>query len=215
MQSRGWFGRGPKRDRPLGAARPVVEGLEGRQLLAQTVVLDQVSHVLTITGTSLNDSVRVDYGTTPTVSTGPVLAVRNTSVVQVVMKNSLGGETDASLKTADIAAIKYVGLGGDDLFVNSTTLPATWSTTTTGTVSTSLLTGSPNSADTSQLDKLGVFTVGATGQVTIDYLFDGAGYRGQVTCSACRAWTRPPRVPRPSTPRPLAAPFRTPPWGMS
>jgi len=116
----------------------------------------------------------------PTTTVGGSTATVDSTNIQVTLQSSFGSTVTAQFPTAQIKSIRYNGNGGDDLFMNSTKLASTYTTNATGTVSTSLQNGAPTDIQPGQADQLGVFTVGSTGQVSIDYLFDGAAYRGQV-----------------------------------
>jgi hypothetical protein len=155
-------------------ARLVMEGLETRDLMAAGPVYDAASHTINIYGTQANDSVSVDYGTTNTSGT----ATKDSS--KIVVSFTSEGTTNATTFTASgVQHIVFYGKNGNDFFVDNTTVPFSIAATT-GTVSSSLAPGSPNNSTPNNTSETGVFKVGTTGQVSIDYMYDGAGYRGQL-----------------------------------
>ena len=155
--------------------------MEARQLLAMTAVLNPVSHVLTITGSSSNDNASVSYGDIATVTSGTAwTATPDTSTLRVSIKTDFGYEVDAQFSASAVKSIVYNGNGGTDYFTNATTIASSTTTTATGTVGGSLLVGDVKATDPALLGNVGTYVVGSTGQVSVDYLYDGAGYRGQL-----------------------------------
>ncbi|MFO0956062.1 MAG: SdrD B-like domain-containing protein [Isosphaeraceae bacterium] len=163
-----------KRRRPAG-----VEVLEGRQLLA-TIGLDAASGVLSIVGTPGADLARVEYGLTTTSTGQGVQGTTDTSVIEVTLESDQGLVLQRSFAASAVKSVWFDGQGGVDLLSNLTTTTSTWKTGNVGTVNTSLLVGSPGYRDASSVGQVGVFRVGPTGQVGLDYLYRGAGYAGQL-----------------------------------
>ncbi len=154
------------------------EMLEGRQLMATGPVYDPGTKQLLIYGSNGNDSVNVGYGTKVD-SKG--LTVTDSSQIKVTMQVPDGSYLEGQFAAADILLARYVGKGGNDLIQNRTNLVITVADQPNGgTVSTSLLYGSTNNNLNNQSSQIGVFTVGSTGEVNIDYIFRGAGYNGSL-----------------------------------
>lgn len=154
--------------------KPGSEMLEGRQLMATGPVYDPGTKQLLIYGTNGNDSVNFGYGTRIG-SDGQT--VTDSSKIKVSMQIPDGSYIEGQFAAADILLSRYVGKGGDDLIQNRTSLIITVADQPNGgTVSTSLLYGSTNNNLNNQSGQLGVFAVGRTGEVNVDYIFRGAGY---------------------------------------
>ena len=162
--------RSPRQPRQCRAALELQQ-LEPRQMMTVGVFLDAASKTLTIDGSGGNDVAHVEYA--PVVSGNP-------TTVNVRLQFASGSETDASFPLSSVTSLVFSGQGGDDLVLNATTLPLTSSTNRTGTVSTSLTPGDSGANSSSQTSNVGVYTVGSTGQVNIDYLYDGASYHSQL-----------------------------------
>ena len=140
--------------------------------------LNATTHVLNVTGSPTNDVVRINYGTR--IPSGSTTPVQDLTTITAQIQTDLGYEVDASYRAASVRSIRFNGNGGNDLIDDFTAISASSTTKPGSTISTSLQAGSPGANAPAQTAGLGVFTVGSTGQVGIDYLYDGAGYRGQV-----------------------------------
>ena len=158
-----------------------VDGLEEKKLMAMTAVLNPTTHILTITGSTGNDNVSVWNPLIPTVSkTGPAQATPDQSTICVKILNDTGYEVDASFKSSNVTSIVYDGKSGNDVFNNKTSVTSKTTIASGGLVNTSTLIGSTAMLDPTVLTNQGKFLVGPTGQVSVDYLYDGAGNRGQL-----------------------------------
>ncbi|MBI1324676.1 DUF4114 domain-containing protein [bacterium] len=170
--------KGSKTRRGVRQVKLGSEMLEGRQLMATGPVFDPGTKQLLIYGTSGNDSVSVGYGS-KTDSAG--MTVTDSSQIKVSMQIPDGSYIEGQFAAADILLARYVGKGGDDLIQNRTNLVITVADQPNGgTISTSLLYGSTNNSLNNQSSQIGVFTVGRTGEVSVDYIFRGAGYNGSL-----------------------------------
>ena len=105
--------------------------------------------------------------------------VEGTEVV-VQVSDASGHRMIRSFPSSDVGLIKFDSRGGQDLFNNRTSIKSVTWTANSGIINTSMLTGSPGNTNPEQDGSIGVFTVGSTGKVTAEYLFKGAGYRGQL-----------------------------------
>lgn len=160
---------------------PRLEDLESRNLLAASITLDAQSQILSVVGTGGNDLVRVTYGETSTTVAGVTATLTDQSTIVVRVQSDQGGPSlQKSFPSASVKSIQFDGQGGSDFLSNMTTKVASWTTGSGGVVSTSLMVGSPGYRAPSASNDVGVFKVGPTGQVGIDYLFRGAGYSGQL-----------------------------------
>ena len=138
-------------------------------------VLDPTSHILSIYGTGANDVVSVDYAT-KLVGTQ---ATTDSANITVSLSTSDGYSGTQNFTAASVRQIVFYGKTGNDLFNDNTTIPSSIAKSS-GTVSSSLVTGSPGNNLPVQTGQVGVYTVGSTGSVGVDYVYDGAGYRGQL-----------------------------------
>ena len=163
-------------------SRPGLESLERREVLStNTFILDPVSHALTIWGSSGNDSAKVAYAVKPvTSSSGQVGPVTDTTTINITLNTDAGYQLNKSFATSDVTSIRYEGHTGTDIFTNATTIASTTHSDTGGTVNSTTLLGTPDSTDPGLSGQVGQFVVGSSGLVSIDYLYDGAGYRGQL-----------------------------------
>ncbi len=165
---------------PLGPGRrrrrPAVEAMERREMMTTGISLNPSTGLLTLFGTTTNDVAKVTYATK--VVGGQ--AVNDPTQLSVSFADDGGYADQQTIPVASVSSILFVGKGGNDVFTNGTTITSSYNTTSTGVVSTTLLTGAPGSQDAQANAQVGQFTVGSTGNVTIDYLYDGAGYRGQL-----------------------------------
>ncbi len=152
--------------------------LEGRELMTVGPVYDPGTKQLMIYGCNGNDNVEVSFGTR--VDSGGQTVTDNT-VIRVRLQIPDGSYSQGDFPAADILLARYVGRGGSDLIQNRTNLVITVADQPNGgTVSTSLLYGSTNNNLINQASQIGVFTVGRTGEVNVDYIFRGAGYNGSL-----------------------------------
>lgn len=157
-----------------------LEFLEERQLLASTIVLNPTTHVLTITGSSLNNIAEVNYGVAASTTTsGAIMQATDRTQLSVTLTNSLGGVVRGTFPTASVNSIVYADIGGRDVFQNNTSVASSYSTSKGGTVVNKTNTVVPNATNAAIASQNGVFTVGSSGQVTVDYLYDGGGYTGE------------------------------------
>jgi len=152
--------------------------LENRDAPATGIWLEATSNVLYIEGSNTNDVARVRYDTKVDPITGK--AVEDRSTLLATLQTDFGWQTEARYPAASVNYIQYHGRRGNDLFTNQTAILSTTTCWTGGTVNSSLLLGSPGNNATGQEGKVGVFTVGSTGQVDVDYLYRGAGYNGEL-----------------------------------
>lgn len=156
-----------------------VEMLETLEVPAG-IFLDTATHTLTITGDPGADHGITRWATVAQTVNGAVIQTPDTQNIEAVIQTSTGYQMSRLITASDVANIVYVGRGGNDVFTNTTTKPFTQGTTATGTVSSSVLPGSPGNLNNDDLNRVGVFVVGSTGTVEVDFLFCGAGYRGQL-----------------------------------
>jgi hypothetical protein len=169
----------PADARSAGSLRGV-ESLERRQVMTASVGID-AQGVLSIVGTSGNDMVEVGYVEAARVVDGVLQTSTDTSSIAVRLQSDTGATLIAkTFPAASVASVKYAGVGGNDLLANITTKTTAWSTATGGSVSTSLMVGSPGYRVAGAANEVGVFRVGPTGQVGVDFLYRGAGYAGQL-----------------------------------
>ncbi len=172
--------RNANRRRSSRALLPL-ESLEPRQLLASSITLSSQTGVLAIVGTPGNDLAHVDYGETTTTIGGVTSTVPDLSRILVRLQSDTpGSDLQAAYSAAAVKSVKFDAQGGTDLLSNKTTKVSSWTTTTGGLVNTSLMVGSPGYSAPEGIGEVGVFNVGPTGQVGVDYLFRGAGYNGQL-----------------------------------
>lgn len=158
-----------------------VESLETRQLMTLSADLDLLTGQIRIQGTSQADIAKVEYGQKIETSQGVSRTVEDTSTIRVRVQGIEAGQAiEKTFKASSVKSVKFDGQGGTDFFANETTVASSWATTKDGVVNTSLQVGSPGYNDASAADRIGVFTVGASGEVSVDYLFRGAGYTGQL-----------------------------------
>ena len=155
--------------------RPSTQSLETRDLMAVGAALDWTTGVLSIEGTTLADVARVDYATKSVQG----LSSPDRTVVHVTLGIENGYTIRQDFPASSVKRVVFSGKAGNDLFATSTTIP-TSTALTKGTVSTSLDAGNTGNATPSQLGEVGVFTVGSTDKVGVDYLYGGAAYRGQL-----------------------------------
>gem|GEM_PF-2226820 len=154
------------------------EMLEGRQLMTVGPFYDPGTKQLIIYGTNGNDNIEVSSGTRVD---GSGVSVTDSTDIRVRLQIPDGTYAQGDFPAADILLSRYVGRGGNDLIQNRTNLVITVANQPNGgTVSTSLLYGSTNNNLNNQSSQLGVFTVGRTGEVNVDYIFRGAGYNGSL-----------------------------------
>lgn len=139
--------------------------MEPRQLFAIGIEYDAPSKALKLIGTTGDDMAEVN--------------VRAGAVVAEV-SDAAGRRVSKTFAPADVALIKFDGQGGQDLFTNRTTIKSVTWTEKSGIINTNMLTGTPGNTNPEQDQTIGVFTVGSTGKVQVDYLYKGAGYRGQL-----------------------------------
>jgi hypothetical protein len=157
-----------------------LESLERRQVMTASVGID-AKGVLSIVGTSGNDMVEVGYVEAANVVDGVLQTSTDTASIAVRIQSDTGAELiSKTFPAASVASVKYAGDGGNDYLANITTKTTAWSTTTGGSVSTSLMVGSPGYRVAGAANEVGVFRVGPTGQVGVDFLYRGAGYAGQL-----------------------------------
>ncbi|MFO0875797.1 MAG: DUF4114 domain-containing protein [Gemmataceae bacterium] len=153
-----------------------LESLEAREVPATGITLDNATGILTIEGSTTNDLAQVDYALVQ----GTNGAVADTSKLVATIQTDFGYQTQLQFTSSQVKLIQFLGKTGSDLFDNNTALPSTTTSWTGGAINTSLLLGSPGNTSTTQDGEVGVFTVGATGKVEVDYLYKGAGYRGEL-----------------------------------
>jgi hypothetical protein len=154
------------KNRPFG--RMSVESLESRDVMSYGVNLNAVTGLVTVGGTSAADMFRID-------------PVPGSSAQVSISFSSVAGDQQVKLLPADtVKAVRIEGNGGDDYLVNLTSIPTTTVTKNGGTVNSSLMAGSPKNAAAGQTGNVGVFTAGTTGVVSVDYLYRGAGYSGEL-----------------------------------
>ncbi|MFO0937617.1 MAG: DUF4114 domain-containing protein [Gemmataceae bacterium] len=156
-----------------------IESLEMREVPAG-ISLDATTHLLTITGDAGNDMGVVRPASVVSTVNGASVSTTDPTRLDVIVQTSTGYQQQLQFSTSSVSKILFNGKGGADVFVNATTIPATTQTTATGTVSTSVLPGSPGNLNTNDVNNVGVFVAGSTGQVQVDYLYCGAGYKGQM-----------------------------------
>lgn len=161
------------------AARLNAQRLEAREVPAG-IVLNTTTHLLTLTGDGANDYAQVRYGSTDQVVNGAETSVEDQTVIEATVATAGGYTTTKRFAAAGVTTIAFNGKGGQDVFLNSTNRPSTTTTSAGGTVSGSVLQGSPTNNNAADQANLGVFVVGASGAVSADYLYCGAGYRAQL-----------------------------------
>ncbi|MDG3005863.1 DUF4114 domain-containing protein [Paludisphaera mucosa] len=148
--------------------------------MTASINLDAKSAVLSIIGSAGADLARVEFGTKTISVQGVVQSVSDPTTINVTLQTDQAVSLRKSFAASSVKSVKFDGQGGVDLLSNLTTAASTWSTTNGGVVNTSLLVGSPGYKNTASVSQVGVFQVGATGQVGVDYLYRGAGYAGQL-----------------------------------
>ncbi len=161
------------------ALRRSLELLEARTVPSAMAVLDPDENVLYITGTAAADKVQLDYGLAVQQVDDLVMSIQDYNTIRVRIQTEASTGQEFTFPADAIDSVIFSGEGGIDLLLNRTSKPSSWSTTDEGIVNTSLLIGSPGYSNPTT-DRTGVFTVGPTGQVSVDYLFRGAGYSGQL-----------------------------------
>lgn len=139
-----------------------LEGLEAREVPATGIFLSDTG-ILRMEGTTGQDLFQVSANNQGA----------GKSVVTANLKADNGQVFTQSFDASKIKSIEVVGKGGQDTFLNTSGIAAKTSTSNNGWIGSNLNAQIPANA-------LGVFTVGQSGVVSVDYLFRGAGYSGQV-----------------------------------
>lgn len=167
-----------RKNRRIELRNPTSEALEDRCLLATGAFLDPGTKQLMIYGSNGNDNVSLGYGTKID-STGK--SVTDIATTRVSIQIPDGSYINQDFPTANVANMRFVGNGGNDLIQNKSSLAySTAPQSNNGTVSHSLLTGSALNNLNAQADQIGVFTVDQTGTVNVDYIYRGSGYNGSI-----------------------------------
>jgi hypothetical protein len=150
--------------------------------MAYGIELDPITGLLRIEGGPGADSARVSFAEVAVEVDGVTRAEVDTGTIRARITSNRASDPsiERSFPADAVRSIHFEGGGATDLFENLTTAVATWSTVPGGTVNTSLMVGSPNFQDRASGPRIGVFTVGQSGEVGVDYLFRGAGYAGQL-----------------------------------
>lgn len=151
-----------QKNRTRNSVKPGLENLEDRRVPATGITLGATG-ILRIEGSNTSDLIQVS-----SLNQGTPQAI-----VSVSLKTDFGYNLSQDFDASKVTSIEVVGKGGQDTFLNTSGLPATTSTTSTGTINNSFGTPLPQA-------RPGVFVVEQDGQVGIDYLYRGAGYNGQV-----------------------------------
>ncbi|MGF1583290.1 MAG: DUF4114 domain-containing protein [Gemmataceae bacterium] len=134
-----------------------LETLETRVVPALNTSLNAATGFLYIDGSNESEVVRVEYTS------------EAKEQIKITMKTDFGWQGDWIHDAANVQSMFFNGRRGEDYFENQTDIPWT-SETKGGTIHTSLEAAGDS----------GVFTVGADGQVKIDYLFRGTANSGQL-----------------------------------